>query len=165
MTTKPTDALERHNVNLSRQVWGELKLRSFQEGISASELVAYVVERFAAEESWLAGLTRYQPRNPDEDRLGRTVFFPPVTWARAQALAAQHRVSVAGLIEFWLRRYLGMEAPEAKSEPDTPEGSSFVYPTYPVDPKNVYRVGEERVYLGENPIRIDLKTGKPRQEP
>ena len=160
MPKMPKD-LERHNVNLSRQVWGELKLRSFQEGISASELVAYVVERFSAESGELASLSRYQPRNPDEDRLGRTVFFPAPIWAKAQALAAQNQISVAGLIEFWLRRYLGLATEEESPENVETGDSTFVYPTADVNPKNVYRVGEERVYLGENPIRIDLKTGKP----
>ncbi len=140
---------ERHNINLSRRVWGELKLRSVQESASASELIAYVVEKYNPEDPSLAGMSRYQPRGSNEDRLGRTVFFPPATWKKAQALAAQNGISVAGLIDYLLKKYLGIADEIEYAIPERPE---FV------------RVGEERVYLGENPVKIDLKTGKPLQE-
>lgn len=141
---------DRHNVNLSRQVWGELKLRSFQEGMSASELVAYIVEKFLNEKYLAFQLPRYQPRNTDEDRLGRTVFFPEGVWQQAQARAERAGISMSGLIDFLLKRYLGLL-------PDQPD------PGPPTTGKTV-RIGEERVYLGENPVRIDLKTGRPKEE-
>lgn len=142
------EGIERHNVNLSRRVWGELKLRSFQEGMSASELVAYVVERFTQGYHALR-LPRYQPRGDDEDRLGRTVFFPAEVWQQAQKRASQSGTSISGLIEYLLKQYLGML-------PDTEEEAPSKGQTV--------RIGEERVYLGENPIKIDLKTGKPSEE-
>ena len=141
---------ERHNVNISRQVWGELKLRSFQEGMSASDLVAYVLEQFAREQYNALKLPRYQPRSPDEDRIGRTVFLPAGLWPRVQEKASQSGTSISHLIEYLLKRYLGL-LPESETA-DEPE-----------EPK-VVRIGEERVYLGENPIKIDLKTGKPKEE-
>jgi hypothetical protein len=141
---------ERHNVNLSRQVWGELKLRAFQEGMSASELVAYVVERFTNESYIVLRLPRYQPRSADEDRLGRTVFFPAGVWEKAQVRAAQCGTSISGLIEHLLKQYLGL-LPDSQEEPDQPSAGRTV------------QIGEERVYLGENPLRIDLKTGKPKE--
>jgi len=189
---------QRHNINLSRHVWGELKLRSVQEGISASELVAYVVDRYAGEgghkgvrehgeglyqpggsgESSRRGASsrrdsssrrdassrKYQPRG-DDDRLGRTVFFPPETWARAQAAAERRGESVAGLIEGWLRHYLGLipleEAAEAGGEEEKPstqpeQGSTKA--------DSVIQLGDECIYLGDNPIRIDWKTGKPKED-
>jgi hypothetical protein len=142
---------ERHNVNLSRQIWGELKLRSFQEGMSASEMVAYIVERYLREGYLAHTLPRYQPRNTDEDRLGRTVFFTSAAWHAAQEFAQRSNISISALIDFLLRRYLGL-LPEEEARPLEPE------------PKNTVRIGEERVYLGENPVRIDLKTGKPKEE-
>lgn len=142
---------ERHNVNLSRQVWGELKLRSFQESMSASELVAYVIERYLTVGYSTLRLPRYQPRNTDEDRIGRTVFLPSGLWAKAQSRAAQSGTSLSALIEHLLKQYLGLlpELDEASANP--PE-------------KHTVQIGEERVYLGENPVRIDLKTGKPKEE-
>ena len=144
------DQTERHNVNLSRQVWGELKLRSFQEGVSASELLSYVVERFTSEGYHAFSLPRYQPRADDADRLGRTVFLPAEVWQRVQSRAAQYKTSTSGLIDYALRRYLGL----------LPEDSTDVEPP----PRNTVKIGEERVYLGENPLRIDLKTGQPKQD-
>jgi hypothetical protein len=142
---------ERHNVNLSRQVWGELKLRSFQEGMNASEMIAYVVESSLSGKYFAHHLPRYQPRSTDEDRLGRTVFFPAETWRMAQEYARKSGISIAALIDFLLRRYLGLltEA-EYTPEEDTP--------------KQTFQIGEERVYLGENPVHIDLKTGKPKDD-
>ena len=139
-----SNQLERHNINLSRQVWAELKLRAVQESASASELIAYVVEQFSGEYAAGVHIPRYQPRSPDEDRLGRTVFFPAETWQKAQDLSARNGTSIAGLIDFLLQRYLGM---------------------LPEPPKNnVVRIGEERVYLGESQVKIDWKTGKPLDE-
>ena len=141
--------VERHNINLSRQVWGELKLRSFQEGLSASELVAYLVEQFVTEKyNSTLRLPRYQPRNSEDDRLGRTVFFPPKIWRLAKKRAAQSNTSIAGLIDYLIRRYLGL----------LPEATGLEYEPSPRG--EVVRVGEEQVYLGENPLHIDLKTGK-----
>jgi hypothetical protein len=140
------EPLERHNINLSRQVWGELKLRSFQEGISASELVTYVVEVLGVEEYRAGPTPKYQPRNPDEDRLGRTVFFRPDAWKKATTLAKGRRTSVSALIEHLLRRYLGLLS-EEEQEAEARAAQE----------KQYLRIGEERVYLGENPIRIDLK--------
>jgi hypothetical protein len=142
---------ERHNVNLSRQIWGELKLRSFQEGMSASEMVAYVVERYLNESYLAFHLPRYQPRNTDEDRLGRTVFFTTAAWRGAQNFAQKNSISISALIDFLLRRYLGLLADEEAAPPET-------------EAQNTVRIGEERVYLGENPLRIDLKTGKTKTE-
>ncbi len=144
---------ERHNVNLSRQVWGELKLRSFQENLSASELVTYILEKFVQEKYIALSLPRYQPRGEDEDRLGRTVFVPAEIWQQAQERANHLHTSISGLIEFLLRKYLGLlpgseSEDEEESIPEPPAGHTV-------------RIGEERVYLGENPVKIDLKTGKP----
>ncbi len=144
-----TEETERHNINLSRQVWGELKLRSFQENISASELVAYVLETAVRQGPGATRITRYQPRNSDEDRLGRTVFLPAGLWDQAKAMASQQGASAAGLIDYLLKKYLGILPPE--------QGFRYEEPR----PGQVVRVGEERVYLGENPIVIDWKTGKP----
>ena len=157
---------ERHNVNLSHQVWGELKLRSFQERMSASELVAYIVEQATRAEPAALNISRYQPRNPDEDRLGRTVFFPPDVWQRAQTLAAKSHTSIAGLLDYLLRQYLGLLPGESTESETQAEPALQAEPeksiTYPTPPRGkTLRVGEEQVYLGENPIRIDLKTGKP----
>jgi hypothetical protein len=138
---------KRHNVNLSRQVWGELKLRAFQEGMSASELVAYLVERFTKEGYKAIVLPRYQPRSSDDDRLGRTVFVPADVWQSAQERAASFGTSISGLIEYLARQYLG-RLPEAEDEPQRTAS-------------NTVRIGEERVYLGENPVKFDLNTGKP----
>lgn len=154
------DPAERHNVNLSHQVWGELKLRSFQERMSASELVAYIVEQATRAEPVTLNIPRYQPRNPDEDRLGRTVFFPPDVWQRAQTLAARNHTSIAGLLDYLLRQYLGLLPGEAAEPESQAEAEKSI--SYPTPPRGqMLRVGEEQVYLGENPIRIDLKTGKP----
>jgi hypothetical protein len=142
---------ERHNVNISRQVWGELKLRSFQEGMSASEMVAYVLERFLSESYSALRLPRYQPRSTDEDRTGRTVFLPAGLWSQAQERAARSGTSLSALIEHLLKQYLGL-LPESESADDAPSAEHTV------------KIGEERIYLGKNPVRIDLKTGKPKEE-
>lgn len=144
-------AQERHNINLSRQVWGELKLRSFQEGMSASELVAYILDRFLNQGYSTLRLPRYQPRNTDEDRVGRTVFLPVGLWEKAQARAAATGTSLSGLVEHLLKAYLGLlpESGRASAEPP---------------PKHTVQIGEERVYLGENPLRIDFKTGRPKAD-
>lgn len=142
---------ERHNVNLSRQVWGELKLRSFQEGLSASELVAYILDRFLQEGYSALRLPRYQPRNTDEDRIGRTVFLPAGLWAKVQSRAEGSGTSVSGLIEYLLKQYLGLLPETEETEPDEVRGKTI-------------QIGEERVYLGENPVKIDLITGKPKEE-
>ncbi len=141
---------ERHNVNLSRQVWGELKLRAVQEGMSASELIAYVAEKRVKGES-SRSFSRYQERDPDDDRLGRTVFFPEGAWKQVQEAAARYETSASALIDYWLRLYLGL-IPE--DYPITPETMRA---------ENTVRVGEERVYLGDHPVKIDLQPGKKAQ--
>jgi hypothetical protein len=147
MPEKPST--ERHNINLSRHVWGELKLRAFQENLSASELIEYIIEKLAGEVASLYRVSKYQQRNPEEDRLGRTVFLSPQAWQKALALAKEMQISVSALIEYLLRRYLGLN----------PAGDPW-QETRPERKGTILRIGEDRVYLGENPVIIDLKTGK-----
>ena len=137
----------RHNINLSRQVWGELKLRAVQEGASASELIAFVIEKSLAGQETSTPLPRYQPRGDSSDRSGRTVFLPTLVWKAAREQAAQQGTSVSAWIDYQLRVYLGLLA---ENENATPPGK-------------IVQVGSERVYLGENPIGIDLKSGKPKE--
>jgi hypothetical protein len=137
---------ERHNVNLSRQVWGELKLRAFQERISASELIAYLVKKNAKVDLSTSTFSRYQARDPDDDRMGRTVFFPSEVWEQVKNLAARNSTSVSVLIDYLLKVYLGLLEKQEKESSEPPSGKAVL-------------VGNERVYLGDNPIEIDLKTG------
>jgi hypothetical protein len=141
---------EKHNINLSRQVWGELKLRSFQEGASASEIIVYVLEQFFQAPPAQIRIARYQPRT-GEALLGRSVYFPGALWQTAQSLAREHNFSVAGLIEQLLKNYLGLEPGDEPIETSLQASNSQRY----------VQLGSLTIDLGdENPLTIDYKTGK-----
>ncbi len=141
---------ERHNINISIQVWGELKHRALLERTTASELAAYAVEKIIENGQTKIELPgRYQSRDSDESKQGRTVFFAPEIWARTEELASRNDVSVSGVIDFALKQYLGIGGSENTDE----VGESKI------DPANIVQVGDAQVYLGENPITIDLQRG------
>lgn len=149
--------LVRHNVYISRQVWGELKLRAFQESSSASEIINYVLDqalpekrlaetaaRYAATES-----RRFRSHAEDDDRLGRTVYFRQETWDALQRAAEAVKTSVAALVEPLLARYLGLtpSADELPAENNLPR---------------YLKVGELTLDLGEDRRSIDYRTGQPK---
>jgi hypothetical protein len=149
---KSSTSLVRHNIYLSRQIWGELKLRSFQEGSNASEIINYVLEQAFKQRRMAERLApptaRYRSHARDDDRLGRTVYFQPETWDELQQRAREEQFSAAGLVERLLERYLGL-AP-TPGEEDTP-------PRY-------LTVGDLTIDLGEDRRSIDYRTGQAVEE-
>lgn len=143
---KNVEEKERHNINFSTTVWGELKQRSVLERTTASDLVIYATEKFfegRPKKINFAG--RYQPRGCDVSRKARTVYFSPGSWARAEEYANQNQISVSGLIEHLVNIYLGLI--EAEANDDLPAERN---------PENIIQVGDQKVYLGEKPTRINL---------
>jgi hypothetical protein len=150
---KNVEEKERHNINFSTAVWGELKQRSVLERTTASELVVYATEKFfegGPKKIDFAG--RYQPRGSDESRKARTVYFSPASWARAEEYANQNQISVSGLIEHLVKIYLGLIEAEVNDDSSAER-----------NPGNIIQVGDQKVYLGENPTRINLLS-KPDQK-
>ena len=143
--------VEKHNLYLSRQVWGELKARAFQENASASEIITYLLSDFLKARPADLNLPRYQPRMVEdgvEQRKGRSVYVPARLWQAVQDMADRQHFSVTGLVESLLKNYLGLLAPDLPTDEGSPTGRYI-------------QIGDKLIDLGENPQRIDLKSGKP----
>lgn len=143
---KNVEGKERHNINFSTAVWGELKQRSVLERATASDLVVYATEKFFEGKPRKIDFSgKYQPRGGDESRKARTVYFSPESWARAEEYANENGISVSGLVEYLVKIYLGLVEAASGDAPATPQ-----------DPANIIQVGDRQVYIGENPTRINL---------
>jgi hypothetical protein len=149
---KPTN-LVKHCVYISRYVWGEAKLRSFQEMKSTSELIDYVLEQFLENLPNKMDVPRYRSHNRDEYRLGRSIYFRPNAWDAVQEIAKREKFSVAALIEDLLIHYLGLEPVMENGDNETTQ----------IDSHHFIQSGGLTYDLGENPVKIDWKTGKPVQ--
>jgi hypothetical protein len=148
---KAPSTMVRHNIYISHQTWGALKLRAFQERSTATLLIDYVVKRFLKEPPARLQLAGNRAHNSDEDRLGRTVYFEPQVWDAVQAIAQSGKFSVASLIEALVSDYLGLTPPQEFHTPIQGETIRYV------------RVGGTTFDLGENPTIFDANTGKPGQ--
>ena len=133
---------------------GELKLRSFQERSSSSEIINYVLREFLEKHPARVRLSRYQPHNRDEDRLGRTVYFQKEIWEAVKLLSKEKGFSISGLIEYLLNVYLGLIPAENETGESLEEKIKS-------NPERYVRMGKDVIDLGENPVQIDWKTGKP----
>jgi hypothetical protein len=146
---------ERHNIYLSRQVWGLLKQQAFMERTSASVIVDFILDNFLHEPPLQLDLAGNRSHNRDEDRLGRTIYFKPASWIAFQEIARRGKFSIASFIEALIVHYLGLDAPTAETnEAPKKPNSDFRY----------VQVGRTTFYLGESPVILDPKTGKPTQE-
>ncbi|MHC1733381.1 MAG: hypothetical protein AB9888_15290 [Bacteroidales bacterium] len=130
----------RHNIYLSHQVWGALKIRSFDERSDASTIINYVLERFLKTPPINLQVFHYRPRE-EEGRQGRTVYIQTQVWVAIEEKAKQGKFSISSLIETLLSIYLGLV--ESDEEEPTPTANRYL------------KVGDTIFDLGENPIRID----------
>ncbi len=144
--------LERHNIYLSRQVWGELKLHAFLEGRTASEVVNDMVRDFLSQQLKSMQTPGHRSHNPDDRRLGRTVHFESELWQELQELAQTEKFSIAALIEELLIDILGLA--EDNDIGELPAGLG----------QNRHVVGNDIYMIDADPKIIDVNTRQPVQE-
>lgn len=151
--TKKNLELERHNIYLSRLVWGELKLFAFLKERTASEVVNDVVKVFLKQQQQGIQTPGHRSHDPDERRSGRTVYFEPELWQDLQELARSEEFSISALIEELLIDKLDLAEDEGMDEdPESMDSSRFV------------RVGDDTYVLDANPKIIDINAGQPAQK-
>ncbi len=141
-------SLEKHNINISHQVWGELKVNAFHERSTASNIVNFLVEDFLRDPSRTDKVSGHRSHDSDKDRLGRSIYFRPDLWQRLQDLSEKEKFSVASAIENMLIDYLGL-ADQGVTE----------RPVNNPDPNRYVKIGNDVFDLGENPRIIDANTG------
>lgn len=102
---------EMHTLYLSDAVWGELKRRAVMEGSDASKLTDYVLRTYLKFMPAI-DLPRRRPRGETREKLNRrNLHLGKDTWERISIDAQEKKHSVSVLVEYLLRRYLGMEIP------------------------------------------------------
>ncbi len=99
---------EMHTLYLSDSVWGELKRRAVMERSDASKITDYVLRAFLKYMP-VVKLPQRRARVKTMERLSRrNLHLQKETWDRIAEVAQEKKFSVSGLIEFLLRRYLGL---------------------------------------------------------
>ncbi len=151
----------KHNLSLSTRVWGELKLRAFQENTTASELIAYILEQFIANPPEKIKLSRYQSRKYKEgSRAGRTVYIPDPVWLPVEDIARQARFSVTSLVDVLVKDYLGIKPPDDDSDETPGKIDNPAQIGQSENPSRYLKIGKTMFDLGDEALSLDLKTGK-----
>ena len=144
----------RHDLYLSKEVWGELKHRAFLESTTAGAIIAFLLEWALNNPDQIPPISRYQARSRKNelDRTHRTVRgIPDALWEKASRTARvdDQPFSISGLVEHLLRNYLGMND-ETEEPPAETEHSEFKYQT------GLLRTGRIIFDLGDHPPEIEL---------
>lgn len=151
----------KHNLSLSTRVWGELKLRAFQENTTASELIAYILEQFIVNPPEKIKLSRYQSRKYNEgSRSGRTVYIPDSVWLPVEGIARQGRFSVTSLVDVLVKDYLGIEPSDGNASETPREVDDPAQVSQPANPSRYLKIGKTMFDLGDEALSLDLKTGR-----
>ena len=146
----------RHDLYLSKTVWGELKLRAFQENQTVGAMIAFLLEWAVGDPHNIPDLSRYQERSEhnEQDRSHRTVRgISDELWERVEAAARQGErpFSISGLVEYLLRDYLGIKAEEDEYAPDP-----GVHILKDAAQPGALNTGTITFHLGKNPQEIHL---------